>query len=130
MKSRSALLRGGIEDPGVNATLGPPAEKQSIERERYQTDRHYLLELGVFGLGFLEGKEVRVSVFPCGEEVLIGGAGFGGVVLQGVGASEAELGEGECGAAGIQVAVLGNFAEFDGGVDSIFYAEVDEAASI
>ena len=56
-----------------------------------KTDRHYLLELGVFGLGFLEGEEVRVSVFPCGEEVLIGGAGFGGVVLQGVGASEAEL---------------------------------------
>jgi hypothetical protein len=35
------------------------------------------LELGELGLGLLQDGDIRVGVFPEGEEVLIGGAGFG-----------------------------------------------------
>ncbi len=36
-----------------------------------------LVELSVFGLGLFEDGDVRVGVFPEGEEILVGGAGFG-----------------------------------------------------
>ena len=38
-----------------------------------------LLQLGVLRLGFLQDGDVGVGVFPEGEEVLVGGAGLGGV---------------------------------------------------
>ena len=37
----------------------------------------HLLQLCVLRLGFLQDGDVGVGVFPDGEEVLIGGAGFG-----------------------------------------------------
>ena len=43
-----------------------------------------LLQLGVFGLGGDEDGDGGVSVFPEREEILIGGAGFGGISLQGI----------------------------------------------
>jgi hypothetical protein len=43
-----------------------------------------LFQLRVLRLGFLQDGDVGVSVFPEGEEILIGGAGFGCVALQGV----------------------------------------------
>ena len=36
-----------------------------------------LVQLGGFGFGGDEDENVRVGVFPEGEEILIGGAGFG-----------------------------------------------------
>ena len=53
-----------------------------------------LLQLRVLGLGLLQDGDVRVGVFPKCQEILICGAGFGGVALQHVGAGEAEAGEG------------------------------------
>jgi hypothetical protein len=50
------------------------------------------LEFGVFGFGLGEDGDVGGGVFPDGEEVLVGGAGFGGVAGEGVGAGETELG--------------------------------------
>ena len=35
------------------------------------------LQLGVFRLGLLEDRNVRVSVFPEGEEILVGGLCLG-----------------------------------------------------
>jgi hypothetical protein len=52
-----------------------------------------LLQLRVLGFGFLQDGDVGVGVLPEGEEVLIGGAGFGGVALHNVGACEAEMDE-------------------------------------
>src|SRR5579859_3466449 len=50
-----------------------------------------LLEFGVFGFGFLEDGNVRIGVFPKGEEVLVSGACFSRIVLQGVGARKLNL---------------------------------------
>jgi hypothetical protein len=36
-----------------------------------------LFQLCVFRLGFLQDGDVGVGVFPEGEEILVGGAGFG-----------------------------------------------------
>jgi hypothetical protein len=51
-----------------------------------------LWEFGVFGFSLEEDGDVGVGVFPGGEEVLIGGAGFGGVVREDSGAGNAEVG--------------------------------------
>ena len=50
-----------------------------------------LLHLRILRFGLLQDGDVRVGVFPEGEEILIGGTGLQGVALQGVGAGEAKL---------------------------------------
>ena len=50
-----------------------------------------LLQPRVLGLGLLQDGDVRVCVFPKGEETLIRGAAFGGVPLQSVGAGQAQM---------------------------------------
>jgi hypothetical protein len=51
------------------------------------------LQLRVLCLGLLQDGDVGVGVFPEGEEVLICRLGFGGVALQGVGATDLEMRE-------------------------------------
>ena len=50
-----------------------------------------LLQLRVLGFGFLQDGDVRVGVFPKGEEILIGSTGFGCVTADGIGAGEAPI---------------------------------------
>ena len=89
-----------------------------------------LLKFGVFGFGFLEGDEIRVGVLPGGEEVLVGGAGFRRISLQGVGASEAELGNTKGWRSGEEVGALDYLAKFESGVCAIFFVQIDETADI
>jgi hypothetical protein len=49
-----------------------------------------LLQLRVFCLRLLQDGDVGVCVFPEGEKIFVGGAGFGCVALQYVGACKAE----------------------------------------
>jgi hypothetical protein len=49
---------------------------------------HFLLQLCVFGFGFFQDWDVGVGVFPEGEKVLVGDAGFRGFALHLVGAGE------------------------------------------
>src|ERR1022692_444280 len=55
--------------------------------------RKALLQLRVLCLGLLQDGYVGVGVFPEREEILICRLGFGGVALQGVGATELEMRE-------------------------------------
>jgi hypothetical protein len=52
------------------------------------------LQLCVLRLGFLQDGNVGVGVFPEGEEIFVGGTGFG--VVSGERISSAELEMGEC----------------------------------
>src|SRR5664279_6545901 len=52
-----------------------------------------LLQRGVLGFGLLQDGDIRVSVFPERQEVLICGTGFDRVALHSVSASEAETGQ-------------------------------------
>ena len=54
-----------------------------------------LLQLRVLRLGLLQDRQIRVSIFPGGEDVLVGELGLGAVALLGIGAGDAKLGEGE-----------------------------------
>src|SRR5215831_743251 len=51
---------------------------------RTRTFSRRLLQLCVLGLGLLKDGDVGVGVFPEGEEVLVGCAGFGGIALESV----------------------------------------------
>jgi hypothetical protein len=60
-----------------------------------------LFQLGVLGLGLPQDGDVRVSVLPEREEIIVGGAGFGGVVYSGAGTTQLSVGQfgigmGEC----------------------------------
>jgi hypothetical protein len=50
-----------------------------------------LLQRRVLRLGLSEDWDVGIGVFPEGEEVLVFGAGFGGVTLQGISTGETEM---------------------------------------
>src|SRR6266478_2770072 len=63
-----------------------------VYRKRNRGDR--LVEGGVFGFGLLEDGDVRVSVFPKREEILVGSASFGLVPGERVSAGDAEVGQG------------------------------------
>jgi hypothetical protein len=52
-----------------------------------------LLQFRVLGLGLLQNGYVGVGVFPECEEILVRGASFCGVALQGVGASKTKMGQ-------------------------------------
>jgi len=52
-----------------------------------------LLQLCVLRLGLLQDGDVGVGVFPEGEEIIVGGAGFDGVVLHGIGSADLEMRE-------------------------------------
>jgi len=52
-----------------------------------------LFQLCVFRLGFLQDGDVGVGVFPEREEILIRGAGFGGVSLHGVSTRQSQPGQ-------------------------------------
>jgi hypothetical protein len=52
-------------------------------RSPYETrPGRMLMERGVFRFGLLENRDVRISVFPEGEEILVGSAGFRGVARE------------------------------------------------
>jgi hypothetical protein len=51
------------------------------------------LQFGVFRFGLLEHGDVGVGVFPESEEIVVGSAGFGGVALHGVSATELKMGK-------------------------------------
>jgi len=62
------------------------------ESRRGSLTKH-LLQFRVLGLGFIQNGNVRVSVFPEIEEVLIFRVGFGSVDLHGISATETKVGE-------------------------------------
>jgi hypothetical protein len=62
-----------------------------VTREANGSLHGAILQFGVFSFGFFEDGDVGIGVFPHGEEILVGGAGFDGIVLHGVGASEVQL---------------------------------------
>jgi len=53
--------------------------------------RRTSLQLRILRLGLFEDRDVRVGVFRQREEILICGAGFGGVALHGVGSGDLQV---------------------------------------
>src|SRR5579864_2316184 len=54
---------------------------------------HNLPQLGILGFGLFQDGGVGVSVFPKGEEVLIGVAAFRGRASKGIGSAQADMGK-------------------------------------
>src|SRR5580704_16901793 len=92
--------------------------------------RRVLLQFGVFGFGLEEDGEVGVGVFPEGEEVLVGGAGFGGVVGEDGGTGDAEVGEGVDDVAVSQSGGVEDSLELSLSLGGVFSLEVGQAANV
>ena len=52
-----------------------------------------LMKFAVLGFGGEENGDIGVSVLPQGEEILVRGAGLGGLSLQGIGTANLEMGQ-------------------------------------
>ncbi len=104
--------------------------RRAQRRERRQETGGVKEELGVFGFGREQDGDVGVGVFPEGEEILVGGAGFGVVSLEGIGTGQVELGHGVETADDVEPAMIENFLEFHGGFRAIVHLEVGAAAGV
>ena len=73
-----------------------------------------LSQLAVLGLSFQEDGDIRVGIFPQGEEILVGAAGLGGPACLRVGAAQPQprkrMYYREC----INTAVVDNLLELSG----------------
>jgi hypothetical protein len=68
----------------------PDGRKHLLPIREAEHVRHSI-HRGVFGFGLLQDGDVRVGVFPEGEEVLIGSLCSGAVALHRVGSTELEM---------------------------------------
>src|ERR1700680_3083153 len=72
----------------------PVDQAQALTFSKLVTE---LLQLGVFCLGLLKDRNIRIGVFPEGEEILIRGSGLCRIALQNVGAPELHMRQGSDG---------------------------------
>src|SRR4029077_13214141 len=84
-KPPSHSLTGSWSNRLLTSTIAKTVADEGSLSSSYRQ----LLQFRVFRLGFFQDGDVGVGVFPKGEEVLIGGAGLGGVAGKSVGAGEA-----------------------------------------
>jgi tetratricopeptide (TPR) repeat protein len=64
----------------------------AIQSGKSRTSFVLLWQFGEFGFGRVEDGKIGVGVFPNGKQLPIGGFGFGGVSLHGVGAGQSQPG--------------------------------------
>ncbi len=83
-----------------------------------------LLQFFGFGFGFAEDGDVGVGILPEGEEILIGGAGLGGIAGEGFGASDTNVRESAGRTILHEPAVIDNFLKFRGGGASLLAGQI------
>ena len=88
------------------------------------------MQLCELHVGLLEDGNIGVSIFPEREEIVVGGAGFGGVAHEGVGAGEAEVGERADGFVGYHASPIEDFLKLGSGLGALMSGEKSLAANI
>src|SRR5262245_38508324 len=88
------------------------------------------LQAGVLSSSLLENGDVRVSILPKGEKVLVLGAGPGRVAGEGVGAGEANMGQCSHAITDHDPAVIENFLEFRRGFGALMGEPIGFATQI
>jgi hypothetical protein len=78
----------------------------------------------------LEDGDVGVGIFPEGEEGVVGGAGFGRVADEGIGAGETEMGQRADGFVGHHATPIQDFLKLGGGLWSLMSSEKSLASNI
>jgi len=89
-----------------------------------------LLQFRVLRLDLLQDGNVGVGVFPEGEKILIGGAGFRGVGLQDKGTGKAEVREGADGLINDYASPMDDFFKFHRSFSPHLSGEIRGAAHI
>src|SRR5215469_15508887 len=88
------------------------------------------LQLGVFDFGLLQDGNVGVRVFPEREKIAVGSAGIGGVALDSVGASEAEMRQRPDGFVKRNSAMVEDFLELSGRLAALMGRQIGFAANV
>src|SRR5580704_8736454 len=87
-----------------------------------------LMKLRVLGLRSDEDGNVRVSVLPQPEEMLIGRLGLSGVALHGIGSADLEMRECSDGFDDYNPAMVEDFLEFSGGFAALMRCQIGFSA--
>ena len=88
------------------------------------------MEIGVFGPGLLQNRNVRVRIFPERKEILIGGFRFGLIARQRVGPAELHVCKCANGIAEHDTPMIENFLEFRNGLDALMCDQIGQATDI
>ena len=91
---------------------------------------HSLVQLRVFGFCGDEDGDVRVCVFPKGQEILIRGVGFSGVALHGIGSADLEMRECADRVVHHDSAMVEDFLELGRGFAALMRGQIGFAAHI
>src|ERR1700686_1969998 len=89
-----------------------------------------LLQFLVLCFCLLQDGQIRIGVFPLSEEVLVGGASFGGVARKSKASRQAEASQGDIGRGPESGFVIENFLELGHCLRAVFGLEVSEAAQV
>src|SRR5260370_12982771 len=89
-----------------------------------------LVECGVFGVGLFQNGNVGIRVFPQGEKVLVGGAGFGLIAGESVSAGDAQVGKNADDFVGDDTGPIENFLKFRGSSKTLARCEAGGAAQV
>ena len=89
-----------------------------------------LRELGVFGFGLLEDRDVGVGIFPEGKKILIGGARFCGLAGEYIGSCKSQVRQRSCDRVAGDARMVDDFLEFGDRLWALLQLEVGQAAQI
>jgi hypothetical protein len=93
----------------VNVMAGFLNQQKTMSREKGCIQ---LLQLRVFRFCFLQDGNIRIGVFPRGEEILVGGFRRRGVSLQGISAPQAQMRKRVFVGGGVSAAMVENLLIF------------------
>ena len=89
-----------------------------------------LSQLSEFHLRLFQNRDIGVGIFPECKEVLIGGACFGRILLDSIGAGEVEMGQSTRCAVLHQAAVVEDLLELGGGRSALAVGQVSLATNV
>src|SRR5579863_452897 len=89
-----------------------------------------LWQLGVLRLGLFQDGDIRVGVFPQGEEVLISGSRFCDVALHGIRSTQLEMSQYADGIPDHYAGVIQNFLKFPGRLSTLARGQIRLATRI
>src|SRR5215469_9935592 len=128
LRYEAAYIRNNTEITSANVRTSAQGAENS------------LLQLGVLGFGLLVYGDVRVGVFPEGEEVLVRGTGFGtcclcistlgGYRLERIGSAELKMRQRANGLEYNNTAMVENFLELSSSFVAAIRSQIGEAANV
>src|SRR5262249_13994739 len=118
-RKKSPASDSGVSPLSSHRESGSPASQMLV-----------LLQSCVLGPGLFQDGNVRVGVFPDGEEILIGGARFGLVACHCVGARQAEVSQAVHGRQWRHTRMINDFVKLPNGLRPLACCQMGQTTNV